>query len=127
MNDRLGAMMSLGCAIHYLSDVGSVPHTGDRFSAATPYMLIYHNQFETDANNWKSYYRITYGGHYNFANTSLFDILDRRAEASYSMYRSGVYINSGNSSNYEICINLSLVWTPRDIAGLLYKFYMDCR
>lgn len=123
------AFHDLGKAIHYLSDIGSPPHTGDRAFDADDYSFIvdpglafFHACYETDADNNKTSYRINSSNLYSWYNVCGLDyIAEVNAGISYKYYP-GI---SSTGTTYWNSVKNPLELTQQDVAGLLYKFYKD--
>lgn len=116
----------LGSAIHYLSDMGCPKHTGDHYdNGDIANMLIAHTNYEEDAEDNKSSYAVTSGGYYSwYSATGLTSIGVSVAQLSHSLYNQ-TFQKSTNAAAYWNSIETQLKYSQRDVADLLYKFYLD--
>jgi len=132
--DVEGSFDDLGKAIHYLSDIGTPVHTGDRaiIDILFPYGLVedavqfgIHAAYELDADIHKANYTVTSGGYYYFfANNNTDYISETNAGISYYYYADTAPLFPPYN-DYWAAVQYPLEYTQRDIAGLLYKFYLD--
>jgi len=137
-NYRNQAFEKLAYAIHYLADLGAPPHTGDRSfwpgAVISPIFTIAgglydavqagkHSDYEVDAHNVRTSYAVTSASYYTwYKNSSTSNIAETNASISYGYY-SGAY--SSNATTRQNAMKYPLQFTQQDIAGILYKFYLD--
>jgi hypothetical protein len=135
--NRTLAFNYLGRAIHYLSDIGAPVHTGERAPrhpitnaielVSLAAQAVEHLTWEGDANNSKQNYAVSTGGFYGiYTSSPLSAIIDSNARISAGYYGASRQITKKVLPPfYWSSIQNSLQETQRDVAGLLYKFYID--
>ena len=124
------AAQHLGKAIHYLSDIGAPPHTGDRAkqtsSGGYSFDLNqggYHLVYEIDAQDSRNLYAMSTAGYYIwYTSNTPASIAGTNASISYSYYYAAYH---GTPSSRYAAIEWPLKYTQMDVAGLLYKYYYD--
>ena len=111
-------VFSLGKAIHYFCDLYTPVHTAQRcYAINIPDLVTNHLNFEKAANSGKSAFAVSTGGLYSgYQNYTLPYIVDVIACASYNSY-----INASTAYGWALYSN------QKDLAGLLYKFYLDIK
>ena len=130
------ALKELGYAIHYLSDLGAPPHTGDR--SINPAVIIVspslfaiydgvqagkHSDYETDAYNVRDSYAVSNSNYYSWYTANAVDyIAEVNASITYTYY---AYAYSPNSTDRQNAIKYPVQYTQQNVAGLLYKFQKD--
>jgi len=128
---QLAAFADLGEAIHYLSDIGAPPHTGDRaffgsgglgYDAGQAYA---HHVYEVEADNRKLSQTVNNAYWYSwYVSNTLSYAAENNAMISNGYYqRSNYYSNT--AQDFDDAISFPLEFTQKDIAGLLYRFYYD--
>ena len=124
------AAQHLGKAIHYLSDMGTPCHTGERAInpalGIDPRNLIQasnHSTYEQRANDAKSLYAVSTASYYNWfiSNTTSY-IADINSSIS-SSYYANCYSSDATLRNPTI--EWPLKYTQQDVAGLIYKYFYD--
>ena len=130
-DDTEEGFKDLGKAIHYLSDIGSPVHTGDRAFDTGLGLIVdiaqgaRHFAYESDADTYKTNFSATSGGYYYFyANNNTDYIIEVNAGISYNYYADTAPLFPPYD-DYWAAVQYPLEYTQRDIAGLLYKFYLD--
>ncbi|MCL2301244.1 MAG: hypothetical protein FWC27_13970 [Firmicutes bacterium] len=121
-----GAAEYLGRAIHYLSDIGAPPHTGDR--CLPDYSVdialgILHGKYESDAQDRRNLYAMSSSPYYSWYTTySLSTIAETNTGISYSHYGKCYNISA---SVRDPAIEIPMKLVQQDVAGFLYKFYYN--
>ncbi|MCL2494807.1 MAG: zinc dependent phospholipase C family protein [Oscillospiraceae bacterium] len=121
------AAQNLGKAIHYLSDLGTPPHTGDRsttnFLPDIP-LGDKHTKYETDAQAKRGFFVMSSSPYYTYYSTySAFAIAGGNAAISYSYYAN--CYKTDQPSLRDPTIEWPMRYVQQDIAGLLYKYYLN--
>jgi len=124
------AAQHLGKAIHYLSDIGAPPHTGDRaISVLIPAdprniaLALNHSSYEQAAQDRRTQYAVSTANYYLwYTNNNTGSIADINIIISYGYY-ANCYSSNANLRNPTI--EWPMKYTQQDVAGLLYKYYYD--
>ncbi|MCL1878902.1 MAG: hypothetical protein FWF80_08585 [Defluviitaleaceae bacterium] len=144
---REEALCDLGKAIHYLADLGSPPHTGDRIPAEWNFdhppresvieLLAQardHVRYELFANQVKNLAVAEGGGHFDWTTSELQQIGKEAAQYSHKYYsttrmpplfRLASLEGALAIPQYAEAIINPLMAAQRNVAGILYKFYRD--
>ena len=146
------SFQALGKAAHYLGDMASPPHTGERSYFMLSGIIVYrplrvaingvtHLTYEAAANTLKDFYAVQTGGMYDHAmKNSVKQIGHRTALFSLNYYyiiedseifrmrvdEAVTEIRNGNGLEQR-SIKEPLEYAQKILAGLLYRFYIDVR
>jgi len=142
---------ALGKATHYLGDMASPPHTGERSYWILSGVIVYrplriafngasHLTYEAAANTLKDFYAVQTGGLYHLAmqnsvkqighKTALFSLNYYYIIEDSEIFRMRVdeavtETRKGNGLEQR-SIKEPLEYAQKILAGLLYRFYHDC-
>jgi len=125
------AFQDLGKCIHYLSDLGTPVHTGDRAHTfwnggiiADGLQAAKHVSWEFVADQVKKFHEVESSEYYSwYTSNTLSYITEVNACISYDFYSDTQ--NPLNVGLYYGSMKSCLKYTQKDVAGLLYKFYID--
>ena len=109
----------LGRALHYLEDASTPVHVAADFYAAPSHAL-----YENYVNDHLSSYRVTSGGRYSDmgASNTYEDIFETVSAYAYDYLPED---SIGSGADYSA--SRAIPRTMQNVAGLLYRFYNDCR
>jgi len=126
--DWANAARFLGKAIHYLSDLNSPPHTGDRATNVLgimfpcPVLSLAHGIYEMEADVYRDFFLATTSPYYNWHLTNTPSQIARTVAVTANQYYPACYLPFPLNL---AAIQWPLTWAQQHVAALLYKFYVD--